>query len=450
MKRKLVIIVSSILVVMLVLTCFSACETTTEEKDKYVSRTVRVNEDGTYKILQLTDMHFINSTVTNPKLKELKKNYSLRDGWAMEAVTEVVKAAAPDLIIVTGDAIFTSDLIQTYTKTNDNEAAFWKFARFVDSFKIPWLFIFGNHDEEGSLIAREGSYQGAKKVLANILKSKELKYCWYDDGPEDITGLGNYIVNVENLDGSINQSLVMLDSGSYLHVVDEKTGKVKGDQRKYEYVHDDQLDWCEAALTDISNKKNNGNLVSSIVFQHIPFPEYKTVINGYIDALTALGENWEDTIKPDGTGTERTVSVTIDGKEYPITYHFGVYNDLNGDDEHVVSCSYVGKYAGNDYDGGHAFERYLNFGSTKYVFCGHDHRNTYSFTYQGIRITYGMSIDYSSNGLFDFYDDNQNIYDQTAQRGGTLITLKPNSEVEVTQVPFTRNLYREALAAAGN
>lgn len=458
MKKPLIVTISSILVVMLAMVGLSACgsgekKNAAPKAKPCLSRTVKVKEDGTFKILQLTDMHLINSTKKNvtakepeSNLRDVSKNYSLRDEWAMEAVTTVVEEADPDLIIVTGDSIYTNELVcKAYTKTDDNEAAFWKFAKFVDSFKIPWLFIFGNHDEEGSLTEREGSYQGAKKVLASILKSEELKYCWYDDGPEELNGLGNYIINVENLDGTINQSLVMLDSGSYLHYVDE-TGKLKGDQRKYEYVHDDQLDWYEETIKWISDEMNDGNLVSSILFQHIPFPEYKTVIDAYIKALTDLGEDWEQTIRSDGSGTERTLMTDIG----EITYHFGVYNDLDDENQHIVSHSYVGYYPVNGgpyYDGGHVFERAVKLGSTKYIFCGHDHRNTYSFTYQGVRLTYGMSIDYSSNGLSDFWDDNQRIFDETAQRGGTLITLKPNSEVEVKQIPYTRNLYQEAREA---
>ena len=112
-----------------------------------------------------------------------------------------------------------------------------------------------------------------------------------------------------------------------------------------------------------------------------------------------------------------------------------------------MASSFVGTFHGHTFDGGHEFERLVNFGSTKYVFCGHDHRNTFSMTYQGVRLTYGMSIDYSANGIVPppvAYG--QTIFDDTVQRGGTLITLQKDSSVEIKQVPFTRNLYRETLA----
>ena len=59
------------------------------------------------------------------------------------------------------------------------------------------------------------------------------------------------------------------------------------------------------------------------------------------------------------------------------------------------------------------------------MFCGHDHYNNLSVTYKGIRLTYGMSIDYLAM---------PGISEDTAQRGGTLITLGENSDFQVEQV----------------
>ena len=446
MKKRILLIVSLLLIVTVAAFAFFGCDEKNidnpgdnvkpqRETSKYVSHTMQVKEDGTFKILQLTDMHFINSEkVSNDSVE---KSYVYRDEWAMTAATEVIRAAEPDLIIVTGDSIFTLDSIKPFTGTNDNYAAFCKFADFVDSFEIPWAFLFGNHDEEGSLIEDLGSYEASKQCLADYLTSDDIKYCIYENGPEDINGIGNYIINIVNRDGSTNMPLVLFDSGSYIRgVYDEEDGQTYFDQQKYEWVHDDQLDWYEAAINDIS--RIEGKKVDSIVFQHIPFPTYGDVLYSYIDALTALGENWEDTINAAWTyGNTRTLDTEIG----EITYHGGIYNDG------MVCSSFHDVFHGHKYDGGHEFERLLGVVSTKYVFCGHDHRNTFSFTYKGIRVSYGMSIDYSANGLVpEVVAGNQSIFDENIQRGGTLITLGENSSVNISQVPFTRNLYRETLA----
>ena len=276
-----------------------------------------------------------------------------------------------------------------------------------------------------------------KQVMGEYLLSDEIKYCLYVEGPEDINGVGNYIINVVNRDGTTNMPLVMFDSGSYLrNIYDERDGKYHSNQHKYEWVHDDQLDWYEAAINDIS--RIEGRNVESIVFQHIPFPMYGTVINSYIEALTDLGEDWTDTIGESWTyGNTRTLDTEIG----EITYHGGLYNDG------AVASSFKGEYCGKDFDGGHEFERLVKFGSTKYVFCGHDHRNTFSFTYKGIRMSYSLSIDYSANGIVpETIADNQHIFDETAQRGGNLITIGAGGSATVDQIHFTRNLYRETLA----
>ena len=435
MSRRTLFIISILLIVTIAAFSFFGCTKDPErETSEYVYKTMEVGEDGTFKILQLTDIHFINSEVEFQE--DLSRSYCYRDDWAMTAITEVIRAANPDLIIVTGDSVFTLDTIYRFTYTNDNEAAFCKMAKFIDSFNIPWALIFGNHDEEGSLHALLGSVEETKRWLGEYLNSDEIKNCIYEDGPEEINGIGNYIINVVNKDGSTNMPLVLFDSGSYIRdVVDENDGKKYGDQRKYEWVHDDQLDWYEAAINDIS--RIEGRKVDSIIFQHIPFPEYGTIIDSYIKALTTLGENWEDTISANWTyGNTRTLDTAIG----PITYHGGIYADG------AVASSFVGTFHGHEFDGGHEFDRLVSFGSTKYVFCGHDHRNTFSFTYKGIRLSYGMSIDYSANGIvLPPVAYNQTIYDETAQRGGTLITLGKDSSVSISQIPFTRNLYRETL-----
>ncbi len=64
------------------------------------------------------------------------------------------------------------------------------------------------------------------------------------------------------------------------------------------------------------------------------------------------------------------------------------------------------------------FDTAKELGSTKAMFCGHDHYNNMSLEYEGIRLTYGMSIDYLAMPGID---------KDTDQRGGTLITCHKDS-----------------------
>ena len=81
----------------------------------------------------------------------------------------------------------------------------------------------------------------------------------------------------------------------------------------------------------------------------------------------------------------------------------------------------------NDYSGiskfkNSFFDRIVENGLIKWMFCGHDHLNTLSLIYKGIQITYGMSIDYLGyTGIKKNY----------TQRGGTLITRKADGSVDI-------------------
>lgn len=73
------------------------------------------------------------------------------------------------------------------------------------------------------------------------------------------------------------------------------------------------------------------------------------------------------------------------------------------------------------------FDRMLALGSTTGVFCGHDHYNNMSLEYKGIRLTYGMSIDYLAM---------PGIEHDTAQRGAELITIHPDASWDLVQIPL--------------
>ena len=75
----------------------------------------------------------------------------------------------------------------------------------------------------------------------------------------------------------------------------------------------------------------------------------------------------------------------------------------------------------------HFFEKAVDNGWLKWIFCGHDHLNTLSLIYQGIRMTYGMSIDYLGYS---------GIAKQYIQRGATLITRKTDGNIDITMVPL--------------
>lgn len=79
------------------------------------------------------------------------------------------------------------------------------------------------------------------------------------------------------------------------------------------------------------------------------------------------------------------------------------------------------------------FETILELGSTKAVFFGHDHRNNFSVEYKGIRLTYGMSVDYLAY---------PGIYKEGAQRGCTVITYKPDGSFDIKAENYYQEKYQ--------
>ena len=107
------------------------------------------------------------------------------------------------------------------------------------------------------------------------------------------------------------------------------------------------------------------------------------------------------------------------------------YEKMKLGDKSVIyqhgSISEKNEYFGISKYGGTFFDRAVENGVIKWMFCGHDHLNTLSLVYKGIQMTYGMSIDYLG------YKGIQKSY---IQRGGTLITRKADKAVEVKMVPL--------------
>ena len=87
----------------------------------------------------------------------------------------------------------------------------------------------------------------------------------------------------------------------------------------------------------------------------------------------------------------------------------------------------INKICASDYPS-KLFDTAVELGSTKGFFCGHDHYNNMSLEYRGIRLTYGMSIDYLVM---------PGIARDTKQRGATLITSYRDSSVDIKQIPLT-------------
>lgn len=194
---------------------------------------------------------------------------------------------------------------------------------------IPYAVTFGNHDAEGRAIYK-------RRELAEFLKTREHCLMVENEETENITGFSNYIVKLRNKSGLLNSILFMMDSNEYI-ITDKK--------KSYDYIHDDQVQWYENVTKRINRKE--GRNVPSYVYMHIPIWEYN--------------DAWHAAINANGSAV----------------YYYG------SRDEKISCSNFQSKL----------FEKVLELGSTKGIFCGHDHLNDFSVEYKGVRFTYGQGID---------------------------------------------------------
>lgn len=270
--------------------------------------------------------------------------------------------------------VVTGDMVYPlfmFSGTSNNLKATRKFGEAMESLGVPWTCVFGNHDEEVIAFYK-------KDRLGDYYES--LKHCFFRKGDKNLTGIGNHYFRLETGDGKLVTMLMMVDSNSYLG---------KSFFSGFDVIHDDQIDWYENIIKENSPA---GTIVPSLAFFHIPPKEFK--------------EGWEKCYRGDPEAT----------------YRLGFVGEKD---------NYFGYAKTKD---GNFFRRMVELGSCKGMFMGHDHLNTLSIDYKGIRLTYGMSIDYLA---YVAALGNIPTAKCHTQRGGTLIDVNDDGTFEVSMLPLT-------------
>ncbi len=310
--------------------------------------------DDDFKITQITDVHIGGGMLS-------VKN----DNMALNAVAAMLSEEKPDLVVVTGDVAFP---VPYSAGTFNNKQSAVLFADMMEKLGIYWCVVYGNHDTEAY------SYY-SRDAISKIYENKsKYPHCLFQSGPKDISGYGNYVVNIKNSKGKITQSLFMFDSHSYTD------NDYLGIQWKYDCIHKDQIKWYQETVKELT-ASNGGETPKSLAFFHIPLAEMKDAFDEYQEA----GFKDTDNVK----------------------YRYGKIGEGN-----FLICS--SKYNNGMFD---AFAE----NSTRGVFFGHDHLNNLSLDYKGVRLTYGYSIDYLAYpGIAKF----------GLQRGCTIINVKPDGSFD--------------------
>ncbi|KAL1918535.1 uncharacterized protein VTP21DRAFT_3195 [Calcarisporiella thermophila] len=207
---------------------------------------LKFHRDGTFKILQLADLHMTSNRggcIDIPKTPEWKNCTNLKTFAFAE---RMIAAEKPDMIVFTGDNVMGSP---------DPRASVLKYASIAFKHKIPWAFVHGNHDDEASLSRLE---------LTQTALS--LPYSLGQNGPYSLFGSGNYYTQILGKGDKPSFTLYFVDSGAY-----NLDTSIKG----YDYIKEDQIDWFRETSKAIGGKKEKKP--NAVAFWHIPTNEYKKV-----------------------------------------------------------------------------------------------------------------------------------------------------------------------------
>ncbi|ORX90710.1 Metallo-dependent phosphatase [Basidiobolus meristosporus CBS 931.73] len=254
---------------------------------------LKFHEDGSFKILQLADLHMTShrsGCYDVPTTGEWKSCTNLK---TLEFAERMIKAESPDVIVFTGDNVMGS---------RDPRASVLKYANLAAKHGIPWAFVHGNHDDEGDLSRLELT-QAALSVPYNL----------GSNGPYSLFGSGNYFAQVLGKSSQPAFTLYFVDSGAY-----------NIDGAGYDYIKDNQVNWFKDTAKQLANP--DGSKPNAIAFWHIPTTEYSDVTKVPEKRVGDKQENvssskvrspWVDALRESGD-----VRMTIVGHDHVNDYCF--------------------------------------------------------------------------------------------------------------------------------
>ena len=305
----------------------------------YTKVPLRFSEDGKYKILMVSDIHG-------------GKGYAAEKTIA--ALKALIDTHKPDLVLLGGDVAGPG-----YIHIENQE----QLKEMLDGLSspmeeagIPWAHVYGNHDDNYGLDNKD--HQPIYEAYP---------HCVSKAGPEDISGVGNYVLPVYDAKGEkilfnvfgfdshhsvpeMKKQFNLPEETRFFHA----TNCADGD---YDGVHFDQVMWYYQ--TSVEMEQHNGAKIPAMAYMHIPVPEL------------AYG--------------------AVDRTKFR-------YKGIQGEN---VACAIV-----NNGLVGAALQR----GDIKAMCFGHDHDNDFRMEYAGIELSYDGFLSYHAS-----HDD--------ARRGGRIFEI---------------------------
>lgn len=308
-------------------------------------------KNGKLKVMQISDL-------------QDTKNTSVDTLFFVDDAIEKVK---PDFIILTGDQLDVVGMWGKGEKAKKNvETAIRRLFSVIEKHNIPYVLTFGNHDRETGVSNEE---------QAEIYKTLKNCICFdnMNDGRPDVA---TFNVPVRSTDGKRTVlNFFVMDTHS----------KTKG--VGFEGVNDEQLDWYRKTGEELK-AENDGELVPSMVFQHIPVSN----IMGLFKEV------------PKGTKGAECDFVKGNPKYWVLDEEKLFHNYTYGETPSMTL-------------GTKQFDAMKAQGDVFAMYFGHDHYNSFAGKVDGIDLGYCPGMGYNSYGtkrrafrVFEFDENNVKNY----------------------------------------
>lgn len=192
---------------------------------------LRFNGQGEFKIVQFTDLHY--------KLNDPRSDV------ALQCISEVLAKEQPQLAVFTGDNVY----------SHPGDSAMMKLVKHIEAQHVPFVMLFGNHDEEQGK-PNSVLYDVIHKAKGNLMPDRV-------NNPSP-----DYVLEIKDKKGKKTEAaLYCIDSHNHVRT------QLEG-EKGYAYITPEQVDWYRTESQRMT-QANGGTPLPALAFFHIPLPEYR-------------------------------------------------------------------------------------------------------------------------------------------------------------------------------
>lgn len=319
--------------------------------------------NGKFKIMQIADVQ--DTWITSQD--------------TINFIGAAIDKEKPDLVIFTGDQVKSYGITMLIgNKSKNIEKTIRNILEPVISRNVPFTFTYGNHDVP---------YGAEKHDQTKIYESYPL--CVNSESFSTLNSTDGICLTIHSeKDDSIRFAIALIDSQA----------KTNG---KYDGVNEEQIAWTERTLKALT-EANNGQLVPTLVFQHIPVYEMYEI-------LKCVDKDTPGAIEGNSSHREKYYTVT---------------------DEMAKRGEYMKENIACPDKTTRQFESWVSLKSVLGAFFGHDHINCFIGNLRGVDLGYTPGAGF-------------NVYGPGYDRAVRIFELNENSTGYRTRIVTYRDVLGE-------